>query len=275
MCVCMSNDLQAFTAPAMVLSAVMVEAYKKYVLVSLLVHGRVGHPPKYTSSIVQRHLKSLCPQYQEFINAFSTSTLFCPTTHPPPILTNRTILDSTDEVHKVAEQHAEAFTKDNNFGLVKQCIQLLYRRNIGRQTQTYLTLSLDAIASSVKLNSAADAEKAVLRMIEDGKIFAQINQKDGMVAFQEDPEKYDTPQMQERLDQEIHKAMDLARTIKKIDREIASSRAYLEKTTMHERGGGGMGRWGDFDDYDTGHGGPGGGFLGGRKGGRRKGRHGA
>lgn len=69
----------------------MVETYKKYVLVSLLHSGQVKPMPKNTASVVQRHLKTLCPQYQEFANAFSTN--------------------STDEVHKVATQHAETFTK--------------------------------------------------------------------------------------------------------------------------------------------------------------------
>jgi COP9 signalosome complex subunit 3 len=55
--------------------------------------------------------------------------------------------------------------QDNNFGLVKQCIQDLYRRNIKRHTQTFLTLSLSQIAESVKLASPKDAEKAILRMV--------------------------------------------------------------------------------------------------------------
>jgi hypothetical protein len=77
--------------PAVVLSAVMVECYKKYILVSLLHHGVVKPAPKYTSSIVQRNLKGLCPQYQDFATAYGSN--------------------NTDELHKVATQHAEVFTK--------------------------------------------------------------------------------------------------------------------------------------------------------------------
>jgi len=85
-----------FTSPAVVLSAIMVESYKKYVLVSLLHTGQVAPVPKYTSSIVQRHLKSTCPQYQEFANAYGTN--------------------STDEVHKVAAEHHDAFQKVKSIG---------------------------------------------------------------------------------------------------------------------------------------------------------------
>eukprot|EP01089_Gocevia_fonbrunei_P016652 TRINITY_DN5224_c0_g1_i1.p1 TRINITY_DN5224_c0_g1~~TRINITY_DN5224_c0_g1_i1.p1 ORF type:complete len:379 (+),score=61.34 TRINITY_DN5224_c0_g1_i1:51-1187(+) len=157
-----------FIVPSVVLSAIMVESYKKFVLVSLILHGQLQSVPKYTSSIVQRHLKAICPHYNDFVNAYSTN--------------------STDEVHKIAAQHIDIFRKDHNFGLVKQAIQALYRKNIKRHTQTYLTLSLGDIANSVKLDSNKHAEKEVLGMIEAGEIFATINQKDGMVSFSENPE---------------------------------------------------------------------------------------
>jgi len=57
------------------------------------------------------------------------------------------------------------FFQDNNLGLVKQVLSSLYKRNIQRLTQTYLTLSLQDIASTVQLNNAKDAEMHVLRMV--------------------------------------------------------------------------------------------------------------
>lgn len=211
------------TAPAVVLSAIMVEAYKKYVLVSLLVHGKVLSLPRYTSSVVQRYHKTSFPQYHEFATAFATH--------------------NTDDLHKCAEVHAEVFHKDKNFGLVKQCIQSLYSKNIQRHTQTYLTFSLQDMAASVKLRSGAEAEKHVLRMIEKGEIFATINQKDGMVSFQEDPEQYDTKKMTSHLDSQIQKVIELGQKVRSIDESIASSPHYIQKTTVHERG-----RWGELGE---------------------------
>lgn len=51
----------------------MVEIYKKYVLVSLIVHGEIIAMPKYTSSILQRMLKVACVAYQEIATAFATN----------------------------------------------------------------------------------------------------------------------------------------------------------------------------------------------------------
>lgn len=41
----------------MAVSHIMLEAYKKYILVSLILHGKVQQLPKYTSQIVGRFIK--------------------------------------------------------------------------------------------------------------------------------------------------------------------------------------------------------------------------
>ena len=55
--------------------------------------------------------------------------------------------------------------QDHNFGLVNQVVSSMYKRNIQILTQTYLTLSLQDIASRVQLNSAKEAEMHVLKMV--------------------------------------------------------------------------------------------------------------
>lgn len=43
--------------------------------------------------------------------------------------------------------------------------------------------------------------------IEDGEIYASINQKDGMVCFHDNPEKYNNPAMLHKIDQEVRKKL--------------------------------------------------------------------
>jgi COP9 signalosome complex subunit 3 len=216
-----------FTAPAIVLSAIMVEAYKKFVLVSLIVHGQVTSIPKYTSSVVHRHIKNAAAPYQELANAYLTH--------------------STEDVQKCIAGNAETFQKEGNFGLAKQCLRALYNANIKRHTQTYLTLSLHDIADSTKLGSVGEVETTLLRMIEENEIFASINQKDGMVAFQEDPEHYNTNKMMQYMDAQIHKSIALERKLKTVDDLISLNPNYVQRTTGHDR----HARWaaGDIDDY--------------------------
>ena len=49
--------LKLLTAPANVLSSLVVEGYKKMMLVSLIICGNVPALPKYASNAVTRHLK--------------------------------------------------------------------------------------------------------------------------------------------------------------------------------------------------------------------------
>ena len=42
-----------------------------------------------------------------------------------------------------------------------------------------------------------------LIQIEDGDIYASINQRDGMVSFHQNPEKYNNPKMLKKLDGEV------------------------------------------------------------------------
>uniref|UniRef100_A0A8C9C169 COP9 signalosome complex subunit 3 n=3 Tax=Cetacea TaxID=9721 RepID=A0A8C9C169_PHOSS len=143
---------QAIATPAMAVSHIMLEAYKKYILVSLILLGKVQQLPKYTSQIVGRFIK------------------------------------------------------------------------------TFLTLSLQDMASRVQLSGPQEAEKYVLHMIEDGEIFASINQKDGMVSFHDNPEKYNNPAMLHNIDQEMLRCIELDERLRAMDQEITVNPQFVQKS---------------------------------------------
>jgi COP9 signalosome complex subunit 3 len=141
------------------------------------------------------------------------------------LYTSRNIVD----LKRSLTTHEDVFKTDNNLGLAKQVIGSLYKRNIQRLTQTYLTLSLQDIADTVQLEGRKEAELHILQMIKDGEIFASINQKDGMVSFQEDPEQYNTCDMTQRLNTEIHHILRLAKKLTSVDEQVSCDQAYLSK----------------------------------------------
>ncbi|KAG6602681.1 COP9 signalosome complex subunit 3, partial [Cucurbita argyrosperma subsp. sororia] len=215
----------AVTSPMSSMNAIAVEAYKKYILLSLIYNGQFSISlPKYTSSVAQRNLKIFCQPYIELANSYSTGNV--------------------DELDTVFQTNREKFENDNNLGLVKQAVSSLYKRNIQRLTQTYLTLSLQDIANSVKLNSPKEAEMHVLRMIQDGEIFATINQKDGMVSFLEDSEQYKSCKMVEHIDSSIQRMMKLAKKLTAMDESISYDPLYLAKAGRERQ------RF-DYDDFDS------------------------
>ncbi|KAJ3681153.1 hypothetical protein LUZ60_015642 [Juncus effusus] len=212
------------TSPMTSLNAIAIEAYKKYILVSLIHTGQVPSFPKYTSGTIQRNLRNYVQPYLDLSTAFATGKY--------------------SELDLAMRKNMDKFRSDNNVGLVKQVLASLYKRNIQRLTQTYLTLSLQDIANSVQLKTAKDAEMHVLHMIQDGEIYATINQKDGMVSFHEDPEEYKTCEMVDHLDTSIQRLMALSGKLNSIDEHVSCDPAYLSKTGKERS------RY-DFDDFDS------------------------
>ncbi|XP_063494568.1 LOW QUALITY PROTEIN: COP9 signalosome complex subunit 3-like [Symphalangus syndactylus] len=106
---------QAITTPAMAVSHIMLESYKKYILVSLILLGKVQQLPKYTSQIVGRFIKPLSNVYHELAQVYSTNN---------PL-----------ELQNLVNKHSETFTRDNNMGLEKQFLSSLYKKNIQRLTK--------------------------------------------------------------------------------------------------------------------------------------------
>jgi len=139
--------------------------------------------PKYTSQVVNRLLKPMSPIYHEIATVFGSN--------------------KPSSLEMVLNRNREALQRDNNWGLAKQVQESLYKKIIQRLTQTFLTLSLNDMALRVQLPNIVEAEKLVLTMIEEGDIFASISQKDGMVLFHDNPDKYDSTTTVERLQKEV------------------------------------------------------------------------
>ncbi|KAK9039603.1 hypothetical protein V6N11_014799 [Hibiscus sabdariffa] len=213
------------TAPMSTVNAIAVEAFKKYILVSLIHHGQFPtNLPKYASSGAQRNLKTLCQPYVELASSYSNGKIA--------------------DLETYVEANKDKFESDNNLGLVKQAVSSMYKRNIQRLTQTYLTLSLQDIANRVQLNSPKEAEMHVLQMIKDGEIYATINQKDGMVRFLEDPEQYKTCEMIERIGSSIQRLMTVSKKLNVMDELMSCDPLYLAKAGRERQ------RF-DFDDFDN------------------------
>ncbi|TPX57777.1 hypothetical protein PhCBS80983_g03562 [Powellomyces hirtus] len=205
------------TAPGPSVSAIQIEAYRKFILVSLLAHGVVPPLPKYTSPSVLRASKQQCKPYLEFAQAYES-------------LSNARI----ETEFKNGEQ---AFQSHGNRGIALQCMQALTRRNVQQLTETYLTLSLEDIAKSVGLVEVAETERLILRMIEEGHVFAKISARDGgMVSFQDPPQRYTDVETTRRLHGEITQAMLLENQMLKMDRSIAVSKDFVAKVASGERG---------------------------------------
>ena len=78
-----------------------------------------------------------------------------------------------------------------------------------RLTKTFLTLSLEDVASRAGLENSKEAEKYLVSMVESGEIFAKISHKDGMVKFGTKPEKYNSVEMLRKLEKHVAGIIDV------------------------------------------------------------------
>jgi len=207
--------VNVISAPALMPSAVMVEAYKKYVLISLIEHGEVVGLPKYTNGSVTRICKQFCAPYDDLATSFSTR--------------------SVEDVGKVADTRAEIFMKDGNMGLVGHVMSALKRQNIQRLTKTYLTVSVDTVVEKFKFKDAAEVEFLLLNMIEAGSLSATFNQETRVIAFSDASEGYCSSSAVDYLAKQIHSAISLHHKVVNTDKDIELSDKFVQRLILNEK----------------------------------------
>jgi len=221
--------------PAIVTSEIMVESYKKFVLVSLIEEGSVPSLSRTSGQHFLRIIKQRYPAYDEIVISYS--------------------LRSIEDLDKCIELYFESFMKDKNYGLVKQVRQSLYKDNIAKLTKTYLTLSLKNISDVARIQDVKEVERRVLSMIRRGQVFAKINQKDGMVSFSENPTQYNGNSNLTYLDTNIYNIMKIEHDVRRMDEKISTSQQYIQKILQSERGR--VPVYGGTDIFDPEHAGSG------------------
>lgn len=224
----------AITTPALAMSHIMLEAYKKYILVSIIETGKAQPAPKYCSQVVGRFIRPLSVAYQNLVDAYLTG--------------------SSDEVRRIVNKHKDQYMRDNNKGLVKQVVQSLYKKNIQRLTKTFLTLSLADVASRVQLATPSKAEEYIFNMvsfsslllnfdffirtvpfqIKSGEIYATIDQRDGMVIFKDGSENYNTPEVFLKVQNEVAQVMELNKQLLKMEEEIILNPVFVKKAVGNQ-----------------------------------------
>ena len=115
-CITMPADAQA-------VSHIMVEAYKKYILIWLIFNGRDKLEadlnlslPKYTSSVVSKYIKPLCSAYTDLTKAFYSVTE-----------------KDNSKMENIIEKHEiNTFREDGNMGLVSQVLVARQKAKIKR-----------------------------------------------------------------------------------------------------------------------------------------------
>jgi COP9 signalosome complex subunit 3 len=81
------------------------------------------------------------------------------------------------------ENYRPVFQRDMHWGLVKETFKALLRSNMKNLTRTFLTLSLEDVATKANLKDSQEAERLLRSMVYRGEISAVIDQRAQMVSF--------------------------------------------------------------------------------------------
>ncbi|XP_065193905.1 COP9 signalosome complex subunit 3-like [Sycon ciliatum] len=199
----------AITCPATVTSAVVIEAYKKFTLVSLMLDGDMPSLPSYTSACVSMSLQlsaSIYIELGDLVKSFQVR-----------------------EFLLFVQRNELSFRKDENFGLVKQVQDSLYRRNILRLTKAFVTVSLTDVARRAALPDAQTAEKYLLDMMVRGEIFATLDQQSGVVRFHSNPELTNSSEVAEELGKRVRDSTETLALLTKLARQADVNPGYLRR----------------------------------------------
>lgn len=185
------------TIPANVLTPITKAAYKKLILVNILLNRKISEQPKYTTQHILRQVKKISQTYLKFAEEYS--------------------LLNMEKIRQNVVKNSTIFTEDENMGLINQCLVHMQRKCIFRLAKTFSTLPLNDVAEYVGLQSEKEAEMCVRNMIDNGEIYALINQKDGMVVFLDDTEKYDSARVFQELQEDMASTITLISTLKRMN----------------------------------------------------------
>lgn len=191
----------ALMVPALATSQIMVEAYKLYLLVGVIHHGRHWPLPQHVSASVERSLTHLTSEYSEFAKACESGDHL--------------------RMHQVLEENSKFFQSEMLRGLVQQAQLSIVKRRIRELTRVYVTVSVNQLAATVGV-SEVEVQSVLLTMVEEGSLNATITRVGGMVSFHDQESE-----TVEAAEARISAMSALSQRIENLDEAVSLSIPYV------------------------------------------------
>jgi len=198
--------------PATAVSAIVLEAFKKYMLVSFIEHGtlKITYSGKFAHTAV---LKALVPPIYNELHVACTEL-------------------QINKARKIISEGKSVFQADWNYGLAKRIVPSLYRRKIMKLALVYYILPLTDLAQHCELPNIETARDLVFQMISKKELRAKIDEKIQAVIFNMDPEE-DTAEQFEELQRDVETAVNLNTQIRNLDDELAINREFMTQVLRY------------------------------------------
>uniref|UniRef100_F1L4N2 COP9 signalosome complex subunit 3 n=1 Tax=Ascaris suum TaxID=6253 RepID=F1L4N2_ASCSU len=198
--------------PSVAASAIVVEAYKKYVLISMILNGRVVPLPSYRAAMIPRTVKRLCADY----TAIET---LCQN--------KESGTDIADAVLRHLEQHRRTFEVDGNVGLVKRLVRKLRENSVLKVAKCFSTISMDDFIRRCHLNNEEHAERYLMEMSREGKVVVRIDSERKIVFLDEVKVEVD----EEEVEQALRRVIELDKLLSDFDVRLRTSALYISRSS--------------------------------------------
>ncbi|KAH8704691.1 putative COP9 subunit 3 [Talaromyces proteolyticus] len=206
-------------------SLIMVEAYKKWVLVNLLEKGTSISLPKVTAPVATKVYKALARPYDAFASAF--------------------VSGDWEKLRAEAEFGQSIWRMDKNTGLVQQALLAFRKQSVLRLSATFaavttIDVARRALSNMIDINAT---EQYILSLAIQQQIFASLlhltgEQESSIIRFSSSRNKQSTEQ-ETYLDSHLlfqqRKLESLVQHIQASDRKLELGREYVDYLRRGQR----------------------------------------
>ncbi|KNG50610.1 checkpoint protein kinase [Stemphylium lycopersici] len=198
-------------------NGLMLEAYKKWVLVSCLVEGRMGTVPRTANPNAIKNVKAASKAYEALADAYGE-------------------LGNMSKLKAQTKAGAEIWAEDGNTGLVTELISSQTKTYVSRLSRTYSAIPVSNIAAHLGATTDEIAQY-IDTLIKDGQLNACLQETDksnaGVVLrFYLDPTQgplaKSEKQQQQALFQQTLRTNMLAEQVKDADYRMTLTKEYIE-----------------------------------------------
>lgn len=212
-------------------SKVMLDAYKKWVLVGLLLTGKLLHLPRTTSASAARCYHVMGKPYETLAQIFENGT--------------------ASRLKAEAEAASAIWRDDHNEGLVLHVLAAYQKFQIRGLAKVYSKISIPEVVSQttsaetgLKLPSAQAGESLVQNMIRSGELHARLSPPGAsgpsILTFSLSGQVLSEHEMQRELTTSAERVKALTREVKQTDRMLTHDKEYIkyvQKQKKNPRGG--------------------------------------
>ena len=223
-------------------SKVMVEAYKKWLFVSLLLEGKALSLPKTTSSAASKSFHAIAKPYEAVAQIFETGT--------------------ASRLKAECDYSKGIWEQDCNVGLTRAILTAYQRfqiRNLGKvyskiSVPELLNLTMSA-ETGTKLAGAVEMEALVQGMIQDGSLKATLSNtadQPAVLTFDYTGPTLTEAQMQAEFGAAAERITAITQNIKQTDHTLTHEKEYIahvkkQKASQGKFNGQDLGIAGDMD----------------------------